>query len=54
MGEIQLFRLAGFWDADNLIILTNGFAKKTKKTPSREMALAGQRKRDYLTRKTKR
>src|ERR1017187_9509933 len=40
------FRLLGFWDAGNLIILTNGFAKKTQKTPEREMALAEQRKRD--------
>jgi phage-related protein len=48
------FRLLGFWDAGNLIILTNGFAKKTQKTPGREIALAGQRKSDYLTRKTNR
>jgi phage-related protein len=48
------FRLLGFWDAGNLIILTNGFAKKTQKTPIREIALATQRKRDYLNRKTKR
>jgi len=45
------FRLLGFWDAGRLIILTNGFAKKTQKTPEREMALAEQRKRDYLSRK---
>jgi phage-related protein len=48
------FRLLGFWDAGSLIILTNGFAKKTQKTPSREIALAGQRRRDYLNRKIKR
>ena len=34
--------------------LTNGFAKKTQKTPEREIELAAQRKRDYLNRKTKR
>ncbi|MEI6078967.1 MAG: type II toxin-antitoxin system RelE/ParE family toxin [Verrucomicrobiota bacterium] len=45
------FRLLGFWDVGRLIILTNGFAKKTQKTPEREMALAEQRKRDYLSRK---
>jgi phage-related protein len=48
------FRLLGFWDAGNMIILTNGFAKKTQKTqktPNREIALASQRKRDYLNRK---
>jgi phage-related protein len=47
-------RLLGFWDAGNLIILTNGFMKKTQKTPIREIALAVQRKRDYLNRRTKR
>ena len=46
------FRLLGFWDAGRLIILTNGFAKKTQKTPGREMGLAARRKRDYLNRKT--
>ena len=48
------FRLLGFWDAGNLIILTNGFAKKTQKTPYREIALAAQRKCDYLNRRIKR
>jgi phage-related protein len=48
------FRLLGFWDAGSLIILTNGFAKKTQKTPSREIELAGQRRRDYLNRKARR
>ncbi len=57
LGEVRVefdgdaFRLLGFWDAGSLLILTNGFAKKTTKTPQREMALAAQRKRDYLNRK---
>jgi phage-related protein len=45
------FRLLGFWEAGRLIILTNGFAKKTQKTPQRELAIADQRRRDYLNRK---
>jgi phage-related protein len=45
------FRLLGFWDAGRLIILTNGFAKKTQKTPEREIALAAQRRRDHLIRR---
>lgn len=45
------FRLLGFWDAGRLVILTNGFAKKTQKTPEREIALAEQRKRDYQNRR---
>ena len=48
------FRLLGFWDTGRLIILTNGFAKKTQKTPQREIELAAQRKLDYLNRKAKR
>jgi phage-related protein len=48
------FRLLGFWEAGRLIILTNAFAKKTQKTPARELELAAQRKRDYLNRKAKR
>jgi phage-related protein len=47
------FRLLGFWDEGWLIILTNGFAKKTQKTPEREIALAEQRKRDHLSRRKK-
>jgi phage-related protein len=47
------FRLLGFWDAGNLIILTNGFAKKTQKTPNQEIELAARRRQDYLNRKTK-
>jgi phage-related protein len=45
------FRLLGLWDAGRLIILTDGFAKKTQKTPEREIALAEQRKRDHLNRR---
>jgi phage-related protein len=47
------FRLLGFWDEGRLIILTNAFAKKTRRTPERELASAEQRKRDYLNRKSK-
>ena len=49
----KAFRLLGFWEAGRLIILTNGFAKKTQKTPERDLALAAQRKRHHLNRKTK-
>ena len=45
------FRLLGFWEAGRLIILTNGFAKKTQKTPERELALAARRRREYLNRR---
>ena len=44
----DIFRLLGFWSG-NRIVLTNGFAKKTQKTPPQEIALAERRKQDYLT-----
>lgn len=47
----NIFRLLGFFGESDLIILTNGFAKKTQKTPSQEIYLAEQRKRDYLNRR---
>jgi phage-related protein len=40
-----------FFDSGNLVILTNGFAKKSQKTPLELIALAEQRKKDYLGRK---
>lgn len=49
----DIFRLLGFFDEDeeSLVVLTNGFAKKTQKTPPQEIKLAEQRKQDYLSRK---
>lgn len=47
----DIFRLLGFMAAGELVILTNGFAKKTQKTPPQEITLAEQRKREYLSRK---
>ncbi|MEA5532901.1 type II toxin-antitoxin system RelE/ParE family toxin [Crocosphaera sp. XPORK-15E] len=47
----NIFRLLGFFVENNVLILTNGFTKKTQKTPSQEINLAHQRKRDYLNRR---
>ncbi len=44
-------RLLGFFDGNELIILTNGFQKKTQKTPKKEIVLAQKRKKIYLARK---
>lgn len=44
----NIFRFLGFIEKNNLIILTNGFAKKTQETPLQEIKLAEQRKQDYL------
>lgn len=45
-----IFRFLGFFDKGNFIILTNGFQKKTQKTPRSEIFLSEQRKQDYLAR----
>ena len=49
----ELFRLLGFFESGTLLILTNGFAKKTQKTPTQEIALAIRRKNEYLARSKK-
>ncbi len=47
----DLFRLLGFFYEGSLLVLTNGFAKKSQKTPAQEIALAVHRKEDYLIRR---
>jgi phage-related protein len=46
----NIFRLLGFLEGDSLVILTNGFQKKTQKTPRREIELAQARKREHQSR----
>jgi len=45
------FRLLGFFDGQELIVLTNSFQKKTQQTPLAEIRLAEQRKADYIRRR---
>ena len=47
----DIFRLLGFFANGTLLVLTNGFVKKTQKTPTQEIALAICRKKDYLARR---
>lgn len=47
----NIFRLLGFFDEPQLIILTNGFQKKSQKTPKHEIELAKSRKQCYLKRR---
>jgi len=44
------FRLLGFLHKGNLVVLTNGFAKKSQQTPRSEIVIAEERKKDYLRR----
>ena len=46
----NIFRLLGFMADGRLIVLTNGFQKKTQKTPKKEIELAEKRKSDWLRR----
>ena len=48
----DIFRLLGFFDGDNLVVLNHGFQKKTQKTPAKEIKVAENRKKDYLRRKS--
>lgn len=45
------FRLLEFRYKSNFIVLTNGFKKKTQKTPMSEIKLAEKRKKDFLERR---
>ncbi len=44
------FRLLGFLDGPRMVVLVSGFAKKSEKIPRREIALAEDRRKDYLSR----
>ena len=49
----NITRVLYFFFVGQHIILTNGFIKKTQKTPSAEIALAQKYRADYLSRKEK-
>ncbi len=45
------FRLLGFFDGEDLSVLTSGFAKKSQKTSKQEIETAEGRKKEYFSRK---
>jgi len=49
--EGNIYRLLGFFDEGNLVILTNGFQKKSQKTPRKEIKLCKNRMQEYLQHK---
>ena len=49
----DIFRVFGFFDKGQLIILLNGFQKKTQKTPKGEIELAEKLKKQYFDEKDK-
>ena len=47
----NISRLLYFYDEGRLVLLTNGFVKKTQKTPKQEINLAKTYRADYYARK---
>ncbi len=47
----NIFRLLGFFESNGNFIITNGFRKKTQKTPLNEIKIAEERKINYYERK---
>jgi phage-related protein len=47
----NIYRVFSFFDKGNLIILANGFQKKTQKTPTNEIELAEKLKKEYFDEK---
>jgi len=49
----DIFRVFSFFDKGNLVVLVNGFQKKTQKTPKSEIKMAEKLKKEYLEKKYK-
>jgi phage-related protein len=49
----DIFRVFSFFDKGKLIILLNGFQKKSQKTPKNELELAEKLKKQYFDEKDK-
>ena len=47
----DIYRVFSFFDEGQLIILVNGFQKKTQKTPKNEIELAEKLKKQYFDEK---
>ena len=46
----NIFRLLGFMEGKNIVVLNHAFQKKSQKTPIKEIAIAKARKKDYFKR----
>lgn len=49
----DIFRVFSFFDKGNLVVLVNGFQKKSQKTPKSEIKMAEKLKNEYLEAKYK-
>ena len=51
--ESNIYRVFSFFDKGQLVIIVNGFQKKTQKTPKNEIELAEKLKKQYFDDKDK-
>jgi len=49
----DIYRVFSFFDKGHLVVLVNGFQKKTQKTPKNEIELAERLKKQYFDEKDK-
>jgi len=49
----NIYRIFCFFDSYSVVVLTHGFAKKSQKTPSREIGRAESYRKDFLSRRKK-
>ncbi|MFV9690362.1 MAG: type II toxin-antitoxin system RelE/ParE family toxin [Desulfobacteria bacterium] len=47
----NIFRLFGFFDGNDMVVLSHAFTKKTQKIPNKEIKIAEKRKKDYFSRR---
>jgi len=47
----NIFRLLGFLEGNQVVILNHAFQKKAQKTPKKEILIAEARKKEYLKRR---
>ncbi|MFZ0482066.1 MAG: type II toxin-antitoxin system RelE/ParE family toxin [Desulfobacterales bacterium] len=47
----NIFRILGFFDGRDLVVLSHAFTKKSQKIPQKETAVAEKRKRNYFKQK---
>jgi phage-related protein len=47
----NIFRILGFFDGKDLVVLNHAFAKKSQKIPQKEIAVAEKRKNNYFKQK---
>ena len=49
----DIYRVFSFFDEDKVVILINGFQKKTQKTPQNEITLAEKLRKEYFDEKSR-